>query len=224
MTAIKNKIWKYFLDPIVRKIESRLHHFQTQRAVTHDGSRWHEFATIGKSPLFYAESSLSNKCLKNHLRIGDYCHIRGEITVAGTGDFEIGHHSFLGAGSKIWCRKNIKIGSYVLISHLVDIHDSNSHSLDPWRRREECIALFEEVHDPVDDDVETSAVTIEDDVWIGFKSSVLKGVTIGRGAIVAACSVVTKDVPPHTLVAGNPARIVRTLSGWDKEEAREVDA
>ena len=60
-------------------------------------------------------------------------------------------------------------------------------------------------------------VVIEDDAWIGFKSSVLKGVTIGRGAIIAAGSVVTKDVPPFTLVAGNPAKVIRELSEQDNQ-------
>jgi len=53
---------------------------------------------------------------------------------------------------------------------------------------------------------------IEDDVWIGFKATILKGVTIGRGSVIAAGSVVTKDVPPYTLVAGNPAQIIRSLA------------
>ena len=59
--------------------------------------------------------------------------------------------------------------------------------------------------------VESSPIIIEDDVWIGFKSSILKGVTIGRGAIVAAGSVVTKAVPEYSLVAGNPAVVIRRL-------------
>jgi acetyltransferase-like isoleucine patch superfamily enzyme len=55
------------------------------------------------------------------------------------------------------------------------------------------------------DDVASKPVLIEDDVWIGFGAAVLKGVTVGRGAVVAARSVVTKDVPPYSVVAGNPA-------------------
>jgi acetyltransferase-like isoleucine patch superfamily enzyme len=52
---------------------------------------------------------------------------------------------------------------------------------------------------------------IEDKVWIGMDALILKGVTIGEGSVVAARSVVTKDVPPYSLVAGNPARVVKSL-------------
>ena len=55
----------------------------------------------------------------------------------------------------------------------------------------------------------TAPVVIEDHVWIGFRAIVLKGVTVGRGAVVAAGAIVTKDVPPHSLVVGQPARPVR---------------
>lgn len=59
-------------------------------------------------------------------------------------------------------------------------------------------------------------VRIEDHAWVGFNVIILKGVTIGEGAIVAAGSVVTKDVPAFTVVAGNPARVIRELP---REEA-----
>jgi maltose O-acetyltransferase len=58
------------------------------------------------------------------------------------------------------------------------------------------------------DDLPSAPITIEDDAWLGFNSVVLRGVTIGAGAIVGAASVVTKDVMPFSVVAGNPARIV----------------
>jgi maltose O-acetyltransferase len=61
-------------------------------------------------------------------------------------------------------------------------------------------------------DIKSKPVVIESDVWIGFNSTILKGVTIGTGAIVAACSLVTKDVPPKTIVAGNPARLIRDIT------------
>jgi acetyltransferase-like isoleucine patch superfamily enzyme len=56
------------------------------------------------------------------------------------------------------------------------------------------------------EDIASSPIIIEDDAWIGFGSAIFKGVTVGKGAVVAAMSVVTKDVAPYTVVAGNPAR------------------
>jgi acetyltransferase-like isoleucine patch superfamily enzyme len=78
-------------------------------------------------------------------------------------------------------------------------------------RRKDPVNLLEKKI-PMDwSSVRSKPVRIESDVWIGFKSSIMKGVTIGRGAVVAAGSVVTKDVLPYTLVAGNPSRFIREL-------------
>ncbi len=57
---------------------------------------------------------------------------------------------------------------------------------------------------------EEKPVVIEDDVWIGSRVTILPGVTIGRGSVVGAAAVVTKDVPPYSVVAGNPAKVVKT--------------
>ena len=65
-------------------------------------------------------------------------------------------------------------------------------------------------HDRDDFGVESKAVTVEDHVWIGARAIILPGVTLGRGSVVGAGAVVTRDVPPLTIVAGNPARPVGT--------------
>jgi acetyltransferase-like isoleucine patch superfamily enzyme len=95
----------------------------------------------------------------------------------------------------------------------VNTHDTNSHSIDPHLRSEHFSAIMNTGH-PKENifDIKSSPVVIEDDVWLGFNSTVLKGVKIGKGSIVAACSVVTKDVPPNVIVAGNPAKLVRSIS------------
>ena len=66
-------------------------------------------------------------------------------------------------------------------------------------------------------------VVIEDDVWIGYNAVVLSGVTVGRGAIVAAGSVVTKDIPPYAIAAGNPARKVRERFTRDQIVKHELE-
>jgi maltose O-acetyltransferase len=75
--------------------------------------------------------------------------------------------------------------------------DADGHALAPELRHQSAGA--------------TDVVTIEDNVWIGSRVIILKGVTLGAGCVVGAGSVVTRSVPPRTVVAGNPARSIRTL-------------
>jgi acetyltransferase-like isoleucine patch superfamily enzyme len=99
------------------------------------------------------------------------------------------------------CADRITIGNRVLIAHFASIYDNNNHPIDPGARAKNM---------PIGKD-DFAPVVIEDDVWIGAHAVVLKGVTIGRGSVVAMGSVVTKDVPPMTVVAGNPARVVKQI-------------
>jgi acetyltransferase-like isoleucine patch superfamily enzyme len=74
--------------------------------------------------------------------------------------------------------------------------DTDFHPLEAQARRSDS------------EPAKTAPVTIEDDVFIGMNCLILKGVTLGRGSVIGAGSVVTKDVPPHTMVAGNPVRFI----------------
>jgi len=208
---MKKWLWKNIGDPILERALSRMDHLRARRSPLSNSNRWHPMAKIGNNVQIHRNATFTSAGRADSLRIDDACIIYGHIWLFGAGELTIGHHSFLGPGSRIWAAENLVIGSYVLISHLVDIHDSNFHSVHWENRRREIGSRFDSGDHSMPPDVVTSQVVIEDDVWIGFKSSILKGVTIGRGAIVAAGSVVTKDVPPYTLVAGNPAQIVREL-------------
>ena len=113
------------------------------------------------------------------------------------GTFEMGD-SFINGLTRVHCFDSISIGDGCAISWNVDILDSNSHQLfadGEWRPAE-------------------SPVVIGDDVWIGQGATILPGVEIGDGAVVAADSVVTSDVPPAALVAGSPARVLRSDVRW----------
>ncbi|MCR5205013.1 MAG: acyltransferase [Lachnospiraceae bacterium] len=111
----------------------------------------------------------------------------------------------------------IFIGNHVVISFDVTIYTTNSHSYDIEERHNDLyntLYYLRGVNSSRNIDwskIVSKDIVIEDDVWIGFGASILKGVTIGRGAIVGAKSVVTHDVEPFTVVAGNPAKIVKRI-------------
>lgn len=107
---------------------------------------------------------------------------------------EIGHKTYINHDSEIRCRKYISIGNNVNIAYGVLIQDSDFHT------------MFDESGNAKPD---TLPIIIEDDVWIGAKAIILKGVTLGKGCVVAAGAVVTKSVPAYSLVGGNPARIIK---------------
>lgn len=141
-----------------------------------------------------------------------HTHVRGQLlTFWNGGKITIGEWCYVGEGTRIWSQSSIAIGNYVLIAHLVDIHDTNSHPIDWRERRLDTEAILSGTYRTPTQTV-SAPVTIEDDAWIGFKATVMKGVRIGRGAIVSAGAVVTKDVPPWTVVGGNPARTIAELS------------
>jgi acetyltransferase-like isoleucine patch superfamily enzyme len=99
----------------------------------------------------------------------------------------------------------------VLISHSANIFDSLTHPLDARARHEQVREIFMNGH-PRKISLDESPVRICDDAWIGAGAMVMRGVTVGEGSVVAAGAVVTKDVPPLTIVAGNPASIIRELT------------
>jgi acetyltransferase-like isoleucine patch superfamily enzyme len=120
----------------------------------------------------------------------------------------IGAETFIGK-SNLAVASEITIGNNVLISSGVTITDHNSHSLIYSQRKDDVLDWKNNKKDW--SNVVIKPVIISDKVWIGFNSIILKGVTIGEGAIVAAGSVVTKNVGAWTIVGGNPAKIIREI-------------
>ena len=109
---------------------------------------------------------------------------------------EIGDGSFLNYRTEVIAHERVTIGRGCLFAWDVQVLDSDSHRIDGAPH--------------------TAPVVIGDRVWVGCRATVLKGVTVGDGAVVAAGSVVTRDVPPRTLVGGNPARVLRTDVTWEE--------
>lgn len=140
------------------------------------------------------------------------------IFESDSGEIEIGSNTFINNATNLISRKKIKIGHNVTIAWGCTIYDHNSHSLD-YKERENDIKRqnldYRNGHDfyySKDwNTVKSKPITIEDNVWIGFECVILSGVTIGEGAIVGARSVVRNDVEPWTVVAGNPAVVIKRL-------------
>jgi len=165
----------------------------------------------------YVETSFSFRFFRSERSPGvEYG--RGASTYLGT-MFDVGPQACvtLGAfalvhGARIICDSEIFIGDYALISWNVVLMDTYRVPRSIPRRRSELEALPQRELRMASANVEARPVRIESKVWIGFESCILPGVTIGEGSIVGARSVVAANVPPFTIVAGNPARIVRELT------------
>ena len=210
---MKALFWK-IADRWLLRFRSRLEHLARTNPSTARDRDNRAVASVGANTKLFDVAKLVNEYDRSHLTIGERCYVMGEILLLHPdARFTMGNYCSLGADSKIWVQSGVTIGNYVLIAHRVDIIDNNSHSLD-WRdRREDAHDVFERERKLDVSRVPTAPIVIEDDVWIGARSTILKGVRIGRGAVVAAASVVTRDVEPFTLVAGNPAKVLKKLEG-----------
>lgn len=153
-----------------------------------------------------------------YLSIGCDSIVAGQfIFESESGYVEVGNHSYIGGGTFI-SRSAIEIGNNVTIAWGGIFYDHDSHSLDYLKRRKDIDDELNDIRNGRNfiankdwSDVNSKPIKICDDAWIGMNVIILKGVTVGEGAIVGAGSVVTKDVPAWTVVAGNPARVVKEL-------------
>jgi acetyltransferase-like isoleucine patch superfamily enzyme len=170
-------------------------------------------ADVGAGVLISPEAWCVNYGSREDVSIGRGCVCRGLIRrEPGGGRIDIEDDVYLGDGTLISAANRVSIGQGVLLAHGVQIFDNDSHAKDELER----VKHFQEIRGAGHEGgpfqhVAAAPVNIHRHAWIGFQSIVLKGVSIGHGAIVAAGSVVTSDVPAHAVAAGNPARVVRTL-------------
>jgi acetyltransferase-like isoleucine patch superfamily enzyme len=166
---------------------------------------------------FYCETAQVFRFMRNKaphaLRFGNHvsCYAGCSFALGVNGKGVVGDFTLLN-GALVMAEERIEIGSHCLISWNVGIADSDFHPLEPAQRLIDAHALAPFYKDrPPRPKLETRPVKIADNVWIGMNAIILKGVTIGENSVVAAGSVVVKSVPANTVVAGNPAVVVKTF-------------
>ncbi|MGQ0792552.1 MAG: acyltransferase [Deltaproteobacteria bacterium] len=203
-----NKILGGVFDPILLRAARRISFL----AEADNARRARVAADIAPTVKIYPTARVRNmRQDPKAVKVGAGTHLECELFVFWDGgQIEIGKLCHIAAGTRIISQSSVLIGDYVGISHLVDIHDTDCHPLDWRERRLDAEEMFRGGYLSPTKTV-SKPVIIEDDVWIGFKATVLKGVRIGRGAIVAAGAVVAEDVPAWAVVAGNPARVVKEM-------------
>lgn len=212
----------------VRPLPGLYHVLRAERVLRRHGFSWFK-RKFYDEPLFRmsCRSCGSHLCLIDgippvhhlELHVGNHVTLHGTSTLAGAKVFErprlvIGDRSHCGANFTVSVGADVIIGRDVLIANRVSIYAYDHHPLDASDRRAGKPAHASS----------SRSVRIGDGAWICAGAYIMKGVTVGEGAVIAAGAVVTEDVPHYTLVAGNPARVVRRLSRSEQVHTLEAMA
>ena len=191
---VRNKLknnpkWKKFIDwVIMNQVETRPRWFVRLLAPIYQHR--------GKHSVIHRSARMDTPPYRI-FSLGDYSVIESFACINNAvGDVIIGDHTRIGLHNTII--GPVKIGNHVNLAQGITVTALN-HNFDDTEKR-------------IDEQgVSTKPVTIEDDVWVGANAVILPGVTIGNHCVVAAGAVVTKDVPPHSLVAGVPAKVIKQI-------------
>lgn len=161
--------------------------------------RWYQFDT---KELFIVERKVQVlKWKGGHIDIGRGVRLAMGSKIVCGGHLSLGPRVIVGPNTVIMCATQVHVGARSMISWNCSIFDSIGHRM--WMER----SGEAEIEEPI---------TIGEDVWIGPYSIIMKGVTIGDNCIIGAGSVVRRDVPPNTLVYGNPARPAGKVDRWER--------
>ncbi|NOH84367.1 acyltransferase [Vibrio sp. 03-59-1] len=140
------------------------------------------------------------------INIGSDCRISGQTTFSGRSSSQsptltLGHNIGIGWQTTIAVGQQVVLGDNVRLAGGVFLCGYSGHPLDPVRRAK----------GEADDETQVGNIILEKDVWLGSNVTVMSHVTIGQGTVVATGSVVTKDLPPFVIAAGNPAKVIRSI-------------
>lgn len=190
---------KQFIKNILRKRKTK----QLSKVVSLKGTHYDEKLFLLSSGIGLVDGST-----KEDIILEDHVWMWGTLSSQSGGKIIMHEYSKIGGGSKINAVERVEIGAYTAIAENTIISDNNNHLVSPEYRK------FMRTDSTLDSRLwkhSTHApVKIGENCWIGRNVSIMKGVTIGDNSVVAANSVVTKDVPANCIVAGNPAKVVKT--------------
>lgn len=154
--------------------------------------------------------AIEKRGARSQIHVGRDSIVDGRlVTEAPDARIRVGSNTSIGGETLLAAVREITVEDDVLISYQCIITDSDNHSVSYSKRRHDLHEWMAGTHDW--SKVKTAPVRICRGAWLGARTIVTKGVTIGEGAVCGMGSVVTKDVAPYTVVAGNPARVIREL-------------
>jgi len=180
-------------------------------AVWFHNSKARRFVECEESVKFTRNAFVYNHGDKKNIKLGSHVLIDGIIECYEKGELIVGDFSYIGR-ARVFAAHCVDIGKGVYISDGVVVMDSDLHPISGRKRYDDLVAWRRDgVFPDVYTDIIYKKTVLADFVWVGANVSILKGVTIGEGAIIAAGSVVTKDVEAWTIVGGNPAKLIREI-------------
>lgn len=205
---------KKLIVDLIERMRRRENSLSTRIKLHYKYKKFEKYACLGEGLNICSRANCSAD-KPGLINVGNNCRVYGALQSMGEGKITIGDHTCIYERTIIGSVDSITIGNCVIISNQVHIYDNNNHPTSPSVRHQMCLNGFEGeawrwTHS------KSAPIVIEDDVWVCENATILKGVTIGRGSIVACGAVVTKNVPPYTVVAGNPARVVKEICDEDK--------
>ena len=167
-------------------------------------------------PTAYVETTYSFRAFRSRspaglrMGVGASVYLGVMFDIGPEGEVALGDYALLNGG-RIFCDARVEIGAHALISWNVVMMDTYRLPADPLARRPCLAAIAGRSDRSVHGTTPARPIRIGDNVWIGFDTCILPGVTIGTGAVVGARSVVTEDIPPYMIAAGNPARPIKPV-------------
>lgn len=165
----------------------------------------------GEGVVWFGLHCVQRRAGGGFVAVGDHSRIEGSLIChRRDSHIAIGARTSIGGATVIEALQSVTIGDDCLISHYVTIQDHDSHPLAWEHRSSDVLDWLAGLKDWTF--VQHADVTIERRCWVGTRCIILKGVHLGEGCVVAAGSVVTKSFPPYSLIAGNPARLIRSLA------------